>query len=290
MQKKSNQNAAVIISLILMAISACSTGIESPSERIANEIILATTTSTQDSGLLDYLLPGFHEQSEYEVKTIAVGTGKALKMAEDGNADVLLVHAPPAEVELVEKGFGIDRTLIMHNDFIIVGPAEDPAGILQAGSATEAFQKIVNSDSVFISRGDDSGTHKKELEFWKLIEHQPEGEVYLESGQGMAATLRITSEKRGYTLTDRATYLAILEYLDLKVLLAGDERLLNIYHVISVNPDKWPQVNYKGAQVFTAFLTSAETQQLIGEFGIDQYGQPLFFPDAGKSADDLGLE
>jgi tungstate transport system substrate-binding protein len=290
MHRISNRIAAVIIAVLIVAVSACSNGNESSSERVANEIILATTTSTQDSGLLDYLLPEFHELSEFEVKTIAVGTGKALKMAEDGNADVLLVHAPPAEVELVENGFGIDRTLIMHNDFVIVGPADDPAGILNADSAAGAFQEIFNSGTIFVSRGDDSGTHKKELEFWNLIEQQPEGESYLESGQGMAATLRIASEKLGYTLTDRATYLANRDNIDMEILVTGDERLLNIYHVISVNPDKWPLVNYEGAQAFTAFLTSDDTQHLIGEFGIDQFGQPLFFPDAGKSAADFGLE
>jgi tungstate transport system substrate-binding protein len=290
MHRISKRIAAVSITLLILALSACSNGNESSSERVANEIILATTTSTQDSGLLDYLLPEFHELSEFEVKTIAVGTGKALKMAEDGNADVLFVHAPPAEVELVENGFGIDRTLIMHNDFVIVGPADDPAGILTTETAAEAFQEIINSGSIFVSRGDDSGTHKKELEFWNFIERQPEGESYLESGQGMAATLRIASEKLGYTLTDRATYLANRDNIDLEILVAGDERLLNIYHVISVNPEKWPLVNYEGAQAFTAFLTSDNTQQLIGEFGIDQFGQPLFFPDAGKSAADFGLE
>ena len=277
----------LVVFLVLFSVTACSPNSESDAEDGANEIILATTTSTQDSGLLDFLLPKFHAENKYLVKTIAVGTGKALKMAEDGNADVLLVHAPPAEIELVDKGFGIDRTLIMHNDFVIAGPPDDPAGISAINSAAGAFQQILKTKTIFISRGDDSGTNKKELEFWEEIDMQPEGEMYLESGQGMAATLRIASEKAGYTLTDRATYLAIQDYLDLEILVEGDQRLLNIYHIITVSPEKWPQVNYSSAQAFTSFLVSGKTQELIGEYGVDQYGQPLFFPDADRSVSDL---
>jgi len=285
--KQSMIRNTLVVFLVLIAVTGCSPNSEADAEDGVNEIILATTTSTQDSGLLDFLLPKFHAENEYLVKTIAVGTGKALKMAEDGNADVLLVHAPPAEVELVEKGFGIDRTLIMHNDFVIAGPPDDPGGISGMNSATDAFQRIYNTESIFVSRGDDSGTNKKELEFWRGSDIQPEGDFYLESGQGMAATLRIASEKAGYTLTDRATYLANQDNLDLEILVEGDQRLLNIYHVITVNPEKWPQVNYSGAQAFTSFLVSAKTQQLIGDFGVAQYGQPLFFPDADKSVTDL---
>ena len=281
---------ALFIILAILTSTICTIPPGSTAESAANEIILATTTSTQDSGLLDFLLPKFHAEHDFQVKTIAVGTGKALKMAEDGNADVLLVHAPPAEVALLEQGFGIERTLIMHNDFIIIGPADDPAGISGIESAMDAFQQILNTGSIFVSRGDDSGTHKKELEFWGAIEHQPQSNSYLESGQGMASTLRIASEKRGYTLTDRATYLANRDFLESVILVEGDQRLLNIYHVISVNPEKWPLVNYAGAQAFTSFIISQYTQQMIGEFGIDQYGQPLFFPDAGKTAADFGLE
>jgi len=279
--------SSLVVYLVLFAITACSQNSAPVVEDGVNEIILATTTSTQDSGLLDFLLPKFHTDNEYLVKTIAVGTGKALKMAEDGNADILLVHAPPAEKELVNKGFGVDRTLIMHNDFVIAGPPDDPGSISGLTSAKEAFQQILKTESIFVSRGDDSGTNKKELEFWEEIGIQPDGENYLESGQGMAATLRIASEKAGYTLTDRATYLANQDYLDMKILVEGDPQLLNIYHVITVNPEKWPQVNYSGAQAFTSFLVSAKTQELIGDFGVDQYGQPLFFPDADKSVTDL---
>jgi tungstate transport system substrate-binding protein len=288
--KKTIITFTLVIILALPAITGCAPSSAPSADGELNEIILATTTSTQDSGLLEFLLPKFHAENEYLVKTIAVGTGKALKMAEDGNADVLFVHAPPAEVELVEKGFGIDRTLIMHNDFVVLGPKDDPAGISGMDSTVGAFDEINKSGAIFVSRGDDSGTHKKELQFWDELEIQPQGENYLESGQGMAATLRIASEKLGYTLSDRATYLANRKVIDLAILVEGDQRLLNIYHVISVNPEKWPQANYAGAQAFTSFLISTEIQQLIGEFGSDQYGQPLFFPDADKSEAELGLD
>jgi tungstate transport system substrate-binding protein len=284
---------------ILIAVSTCTVmgacslvnSTESPSPNTGkDQIILATTTSTQDSGLLDFLLPMFHEQNDYLVKTIAVGTGKALRMAEDGNADVLLVHAPPAEKELLKKGHGIDRSLVMHNDFVIVGPPNDPAGISNLTSAVQAFHKILNTNAIFVSRGDDSGTHKKEITFWNDVEAMPQGDLYLESGQGMGATLRIASEKGAYTLTDRATYLVNQDILHSSILVEGDNRLLNIYHVILVNPQKWPQVNYKGAQDFTAFLLAVETQEKIGGYGVDLYGQPLFIPDAGKSESDFGLD
>jgi len=281
---------SICIILIFVTMVGCSPGSEQGVKGESNEIILATTTSTQDSGLLDFLLPKFHADNDFLVKTIAVGTGKALKMAEDGNADVLLVHAPPAELELMDKGFGTDRTLIMHNDFVIVGPADDPAGISGMASARDAFQRIFDSSSIFISRGDDSGTHKKELQFWQDLNIDPQSDSYLESGQGMAASLRIASEKLGYTLTDRATYLANQDLIDLEIHVEGDQGLLNVYHVISVNPETWPQVNYSGAQAFTAFLVSPDTQKMIAEFGIDQFGQPLFVPDAGKAESELGLD
>lgn len=253
------------------------------------EIILATTTSTRDSGLLDVLLPLFEQQTGYKVKMVAVGTGAALAMGEEGNADVLLVHAPASEEELMAKGFGSQRDLIMHNDFIIVGPADDPAGIKGMTVAADAFAKIAEAKSTFVSRADDSGTNKKELAIWKTAGITPEGDWYLESGQGMGDTLRIASEKLGYTLTDRATYLANQASLDLEILVEGDAVLLNIYHVIVVNPDKWPKVNVEGAKAFAAFLTSPETQKIIGEFGVAEYGAPLFFPDAGKDPASLGL-
>jgi tungstate transport system substrate-binding protein len=245
-------------------------------------IILATTTSTQDSGLLDVLVPLFEQQTGYIVKTVAVGTGEALKMGEDGNADVLLVHSPSSEQTFMEGGSGKDRFLVMHNDFIIVGPASDPAAI-QGKTATEALATIAAAGAPFVSRGDDSGTNKKELDLWKKTNLDPAGQSwYSETGQGMGATLTIASEKEAYTLTDRATFLANRANLRLETLVEGDPALLNIYHVITVNPDKWPKVNYPGALAFANFLVSDATQKVIGEFGVDQYGQQLFVPDAGK--------
>ena len=244
----------------------------------------------QDSGLLDVLIPLFEAETGYTVQTVAVGTGQALKMGEEGNADVLLVHAPSSEVTFMDGGFGKDRALVMHNDFIIVGPATDPAGIKGMASAVEALTLIFNSGATFVSRGDDSGTHKKELELWKKAALDPAGQNwYLETGQGMGATLIVASEKNAYTLTDRATYLAQKDNAQLDLLLEGDPPLLNIYHVITVNPEKWPKVNYEGAMAFLNFLLKQSTQDVIGKFGIDLYGQPLFYPDADKTDADFGL-
>jgi tungstate transport system substrate-binding protein len=257
----------------------------------AKDLILATTTSTQDSGLLDVLIPLFEQQSGYRVKTVAVGTGQALKMGQDGNADVLLVHAPTSEKTYMDGGFGLSRKLVMHNDFVIVGPADDPAGIKGMATAVEAFTKIANSSSSFISRGDGSGTNTAELNLWKKAAIDPKGKSwYVESGQGMGATLKIASEKNAYTLTDRATYLANNSNLALDILVEKDAVLLNIYHVIVVNPQKWPKINLAGAQAFSDFMVSPDTQKVIGNFGVDKFGQPLFFPDAGKSDSDLGLK
>lgn len=254
-------------------------------------LILATTTSTQDSGLLDVLIPMFQEQTGYTVQTVAVGTGEALKMGEEGNADVLLVHAPSSEVTFMDGGFGKDRMLVMHNDFIIVGPASDPAGIKGLGPR-DAFIAIYNAGAPFVSRGDDSGTHKKEVSFWIKAELDPRTEKpawFIETGQGMGASLTVASEKGAYILTDRATYLANKDKLPLEILLEGDNALLNVYHVITVNPDKWPKVNYDGAIAFSKFMTDAATQAVIGQFGVDKYGQQLFIPDADKTDADLGL-
>ena len=264
----------------------------SPTEAapVVKEMILATTTSTQDSGLLDVLVPIFQEQSGYTVKTVAVGSGEALKMGEQGNADVLLVHSPAAEKTFMENGFGSERTLVMHNDFIFVGPQSDPAGIQGTGTAVEALKKIAAAQAPFITRGDDSGTHKMELSLWKKAELTPEGDWYQESGQGMGATLKIASEKAAYTLTDRATYLANKDALALSILVEGDPALLNIYHVILVNAEKWPKINLEGAKAFAAFLVSKTGQDMIGQFGVEKFGQPLFTPDAGKSDAELGLK
>lgn len=252
-------------------------------------LILATTTSTQDSGLLDILIPAFEAAAGYSVKTVAVGTGQALKMGEEGNADVLLVHAPSSEKTYMDNGFGSDRRLVMHNDFILVGPEADPAKT-KGLSALDAMRAIYAASASFASRGDDSGTNKKELELWKKAELDPAGQAwYLESGQGMGATLTIASEKAAYTLTDRATYLANQDNLQLVILSEGDPSLLNVYHVIIVNPEKWPAVNLAGAAAFADFVVSAEGQAMIGAFGVEKFGQPLFIPDAGKVEEELGL-
>jgi tungstate transport system substrate-binding protein len=255
-------------------------------------LILATTTSTQDSGLLDVLIPLFEAQTGYKVQTVAVGTGAALKMGQEGNADVLLVHAPSSEKTYMDGGYGKERFLVMHNDFIIVGPAADPAGIKGDASAVDAFKKIAAASATFISRGDQSGTNTKELALWKSAGLDPATQKpswYVESGQGMGATLTIASEKGAYTLTDRATYLANKANLQLDILAEKDNSLLNVYHVITVNPDKWPKINYEGALAFAKWITSPDTQAVIGKFGVEEFGQPLFVPDADKTDADLGL-
>jgi tungstate transport system substrate-binding protein len=246
------------------------------------DLILATTTSTVDTGLLDLLIPIFEKQTGYRVKTISAGTGQALAMGEKGEADVLLVHAPDAEQKLVDAGLVSNYQLVMHNDFVIVGPANDPAGIKEKPSV-DAFKAIAQKGSTFISRGDDSGTHKKELTIWKKAEMTPAGtKWYQESGQGMGATLLMTSEKQGYTLTDRGTYLAQKPNIKLEILSEGDKSLLNIYHVMQVNPEKFTKVNGKGSKAFVEFMVAPETQKMIRDFGREKFGQPLFFPDAGK--------
>lgn len=252
------------------------------------DLILATTTSTQDSGLLDVLVPDFEQKTGYTVKTVAVGSGEAMKMGQECNADVLLVHSPSAEKDFMSNNYGSDRRLVMHNDFIIVGPASDPAGIKDSATAIDAFTKIADSKSPFVSRADNSGTNSKELAIWKSANITPEGDWYIESGQGMLATLQIASEKGDYTLTDRATYLANKDTLQLELLVQGDASLLNIYHVIVVNPANCPKVNSTGAVAFADYMVSPATQTLIGSFGVEKFGQPLFTPDAGKDESTLG--
>ncbi|OGP93201.1 MAG: tungsten ABC transporter substrate-binding protein [Deltaproteobacteria bacterium RBG_16_47_11] len=252
-------------------------------------IILATTTSTQDSGLLDVLLPVFEKKTDYFVKTIAVGSGQAMAMGQKGEADVLLVHSPAAEKKFVAEGYGINRRLIMHNDYIIVGPSEDPAKIRGMKSSQESFRKIASAKTLFVSRGDNSGTHSKEREIWKAAGISVEGEKwYQQTGLGMGQTLNVAAEKKGYTLADRGTYLALKKNLGLDILVEGDAVLLNIYHVIEVNPAKWPKVNVPSGKAFADFMVSNETQGIIKTFGVDKFGSPLFFPDAGKKEEELG--
>jgi len=250
----------------------------------SDELILATTTSTQDSGLLDVLIPQFEDAHDYKVKTIAVGSGEALRLASEGEADVVLAHSPKAEEEFMTAGNGESRLVVMHNDFVIVGPADDPAGIEDAATASEAFDKIASSESTFLSRGDESGTNTKELSLWSAAEIEPGGSLYQETGQGMGATLTVAGEKQGYTLSDRGTYLAQKANLDLELLFEGDKALFNQYHVIVVDPKKHSKVNAEGARAFAAFITSPSVQATIGEFGVEDYGQALFIPDAETAA------
>ena len=277
--------------VILVALAGCgaqpAAAPKAPSAPANANVILATTTSTQDSGLLDQLLPVFEKKTGYKVKTIAVGTGQALAMGTKGEADVLLVHAPAAEKKVIESGAAINRKLVMHNDFILVGPASDTAKI-KGRTTLDALKAIAGKQAVFVSRGDDSGTHKMELSLWKNAGSKPEKPWYLEAGAGMGQTLKIADEKLGYTLTDRATYLAQKKNLKLVILVEGDAKLLNIYHVMEVNPAKFAKVNQAGAKAFSDFLLSTEAQKLIADFGKDKYGQPLFFADAGKTEKDFG--
>ena len=286
-----------VVALMVGAIGCSSPSAPAPSTapvtippKPANpELILATTTSTQDSGLLDVLVPQFGQKTGYKVKTIAVGSGQAVTMGERGEADVLLVHAPDSEVKFMQAGHGINRKLVMHNDFIIIGPQADPAGIKGVATAVDALKKIAAAKANFISRGDNSGTDQLEKKVWKTAGVDAKGQSwYQESGQGMGATLNIASEKSAYTITDRATYLATKKNLSLNILVEGDPILLNIYHVIQVNPQKSSKINADGAKAFADFMVAPETQQIIAKFGVDKFGQPLFFPDAGKSEAQLG--
>ncbi|MEN6615639.1 MAG: substrate-binding domain-containing protein [Syntrophorhabdus sp.] len=274
------------ISLLIFACVIASNVGAAPAEK---NHILATTTSTQDTGLLDVLIPIFEKKTGYFVKTIAVGSGQAMAMGQKGEADVLLVHSPDAEKKFMADGYGVNRKLVMHNDFVVVGPASDPARIKGSKSTVDAFKKIAAAQALFISRGDNSGTHAKEKAVWKAAGVTYEGQKwYQQTGLGMGQTLNVATEKRGYTLTDRGTYLALKKRTDLPILVEGDAILLNIYHVIDVNPAKFPKVNAKAAKAFSDFMISPETQGIIKKFGTDKYGSPLFFPDAGKKVEDLG--
>jgi tungstate transport system substrate-binding protein len=250
-------------------------------------VILATTTSTQDSGLLDVLVPLFEKQTGLTVKTIAVGTGQALALGGKGEADVCLVHAPDSEKKYVADGLLVNRRLVMHNDFLIVGPAADPAKIKGITSAVEAMRRLAEAKATFVSRGDNSGTNQLEKKLWQEAKIAPAGAWYLQSGQGMGATLTIASEKQAYTVTDRGTFLAFQKRLQLVPLVEKDRILLNIYSVMLPNPAKFPKINVAGGKAFAGFMVAKETQEVIRTFGVDKYGQPLFFPDAGKREDSL---
>ena len=264
---------AAVLFTLLAALFACGDSKE--------ELILATTTSTQDSGLLDVLVPAFEKHNDYKVKVIAVGSGQAIRMGQEGEADVILAHSPKAEEEMVAAGDGIERAAVMHNDFVIVGPASDPAGIARLATAKDAFADLAAASATFISRGDDSGTHTKELSLWESAGVDLAGQSwYQETGQGMGATLTVADEKGGYTFSDRGTYLSQKESIGLQILFEGDPALYNNYHVIVVNPDKHSKVNAEGARAFAQFITSSDTQEIIRSFGVAEFNEPLFIPDA----------
>ncbi len=248
---------------------------------VESEMTLATTTSTRDTGLLDVLVPAFDKKYGVTTKVVAVGTGEALEMGKQGNADVLLVHARKSEDEFVASGYGINRKDVMYNFFFVVGPKDDPAGAAEAKDAEEAMKKIADTKSNFLSRGDQSGTHKKELAIWEKYSLKPQGEAwYKEAGQGMGDTLTMASEMRAYTLADSGTWYAFQDKVDLKIVVEGDPILFNPYGVIAVNPEKYPNIHNKAATAFVDFITSEEGQKIIGEY--KKNGQQLFMPDAKK--------
>jgi tungstate transport system substrate-binding protein len=247
------------------------------------EVLLATTTSTRDAGLLDSLLPIFERRSGFKVKVVAVGSGQALEMGRRGDADVVLAHAPEAERVLADSGYFLRRRLVMHNDFLVVGPAADPAAVRGMTDAVAAMRRLAARQALFVSRGDRSGTHVLEQKLWRLAEVRlPPNGWYVESGQGMAATLQMADQKRAYTLTDRATYLAWRDKVQLLPLVEGDPLLYNVYHVMEVNPRNAPRVNVAGGRALADFLVTPEAQAFIAEFGKSRFGQSLFVPDAGK--------
>ena len=263
-------------------VAPTTTSAPSTSTSVAkSNLILASTTSTQDSGLFDVLIPAFSKaHPQYTVKVVAVGSGEALKLGESGDADVLLVHSPAAEKTFMDKGFGVDRKAVMYNDFIIVGPASDPAKIKGMTDAAAAFAAIANTKATFFTRGDASGTNAKELTLWKAANITPSGSWYQKTGQGMGETLTITDQKSGYTLSDRATYLSKKSSLQLEILVEGDKALFNQYHVITVKAAK----NVQGANDFMNWIVSPDVQQnVIAPFGKDKYGQALFVPNAGQA-------
>lgn len=258
----------------LPLVGGCHRG--SPPPRL---LTLATTTSTQDSGLLDVLIPQFQGRTGIKVKVVAVGSGQALELGRRGDADVLLSHAPAAEAKFMEEGWGTDRRPVMYNDFVLVGPRSDPASLATQKSIAEAFRRIADQQAGFISRGDESGTHQKEREVWKRIGREPQGEWYVRAGAGMAQVLRMAHEKKAHTLTDRGTFLALRREIDLVILSEGDPLLKNRYSVILVSPAKHTHVRADEAKEFAEFLTSPSTKRTIGEFGVEKFGQPLFFAE-----------
>ena len=283
----SDHKTKIFVAALLLALvfSSPSNG----AEVTQRTVILSTTTSTQDSGLLDVLIPLFEKQTGYSVKTISVGTGQALALAAKGDADVALVHAPSLEKQYVAEGKLLNRRLVMYNDFVIIGPKEDPAKARLAKSAVGALKAIEQAKASFVSRGDNSGTHVLEKALWKSAGIEPKGAWYIEAGQGMGATLGIANERNAYTITDRGTYLALGKRVSLPILIEGDKALLNIYSVMEVNPANGPRINSAGGKAFADFMVAPQTQNVIRSFGVEKFGQSLFVPVAGKKEDELGV-
>ena len=274
----------VLTTLLMLLVAAGSTAAQTPGPRA---LVLSTTTSTQDSGLLDVLVPMFEQATGYSVKTISVGTGQALVLAARGEADVTLAHAPALEKKYVEEGKMLNRRLVMYNDFVVIGPADDPARV-KGLKAAEALRRIAEASARFVSRGDKSGTHLLEQALWKQAGLEPRGTWYIESGQGMGQTLLIANERKAYALTDRGTYLAFQKRVVLPILVEKDRLLLNIYSVMEVNPANGPRVNAAAGKAFADFMLSPAVQAVIKTFGVDKYGQPLFVPIAGQREEEVG--
>ena len=274
--------------LFVMFLTVGWRSVAQSAESGSRNIILSTTTSTQDSGLLDVLIPLFEKQTGYSVKTVSVGTGQALALAAKGDADVALVHAPSLEKQYVADGKLLHRRLVMYNDFVIIGPKEDPAKIRTAKTASAALKAIEQAKASFVSRGDNSGTHVLEKALWKSAGVEPKGSWYIEAGQGMGATLGIANERNAYTITDRGTWLALGKRVSLPILVEGDKALLNIYSVMEVNPANGPRINTVGGRAFADFMIAPQTQSVIKSFGVEKFGQSLFVPVADKKEEDLG--
>lgn len=282
------RRTGLVSSLFTLVIALSFGFVARGAEAGKQNVILSTTTSTQDSGLLDELVPLFEKQGGYSVKTISVGTGQALALGAKGDADVVLVHAPSLQKKYVADGKLRNRRLVMYNDFVIIGPKDDPAKIRSIKSATAALQAIAGAKANFVSRGDKSGTHTLERALWKTAGIEPKGSWYIEAGQGMGATLGIANERNAYTISDRGTYLAFKKRVSLPIWLEGDRALLNIYSVLEVNPTNGPRVNSAGGKAFADFMVAPEAQKVIRTFGEKKFGQPLFVPVAGKKEDELG--
>jgi tungstate transport system substrate-binding protein len=280
---------SLLSSMFILLFASTFSPIAQGAEAGKQNVILSTTTSTQDSGLLDVLVPLFEKQSGYGVKTISVGTGQALTLGAKGDADVVLVHAPSLEKKYVADDKLRNRRLVMYNDFIIIGPKDDPAKIRSIKTATAALQAIAGAKANFVSRDDKSGTHTLERALWKQAGIEPKDSWYIEAGQGMGATLGIANERNAYTISDRGTYLAFKNRVTLPILLEGDRALFNIYSVLEVNPANGPRVNSTGGKAFADFMVASETQKVIRTFGEKNFGQPLFVPVAGKKEDELGV-